>query len=97
MKKMTLVILSTLTLALAAPAAFSEEKPATEKNLCILYGQECANRADTIQEKIRKLQTEIEKGARVYSPEELERLKQKLDEVEEMLYDIEYLPSRHRK
>ncbi|HEY5995605.1 MAG TPA: hypothetical protein VIU29_01225 [Candidatus Deferrimicrobiaceae bacterium] len=82
-------------LALVAGAAPAAEKKQTEKDLCLLYSEDCSRRALTLQEKIARLQQEIAKGTRTYTPEELRRLEEKLKEAERYLNDLLYSPSRH--
>jgi len=47
--------------------------------------RECALQAETIQEKIKRLETEVAKGEKKYDPKELKKLKQKLDEASKTL------------
>lgn len=47
--------------------------------------RECAVQAETIQQKISRLNTEIAKGEKKYSAEEIKNLKQKLIEANNIL------------
>lgn len=47
--------------------------------------RECALQAETIQQKIKRLDTEIAKGAKKYSVEELKNLEKKLKEANQIL------------
>ena len=71
--------------------AGAEEQPQSGKNLCILYGRNCpdhpGNYQETIQETIRNLQTEINKGTAVYTEDELKILNNKL-KFEEEVWDL---------
>jgi len=58
---------------------------ATKKDECLLESKNCGNRVVSIQDKIEKLKEEIAKGTKVYTPEELKLLKQKLEEVNKTL------------
>ena len=44
---------------------------------------------DSIQQKLKKINTEIKKGKKVYSAEELKKLDQKLKEANEILNSLE--------
>lgn len=75
-----------LVFALSAGAtAFAAE----QKNECLLTSKSCSNEVDTLQQRIKKLDTEIQKGKKVYSPEELKVLKQKLQDVKDYLDILE--------
>ena len=67
--------------------AFAQEKSTTksEKDECLLISKGCANETLSIQEKIKKLDTEIKKGTKVYTPAELKRLQDKLKDAEDTL------------
>ena len=71
--------------------ANADEHTPTGKNLCILYQQNCpphpGNYQETIQEMIRNLQTEINKGTAVYTEDELKILNNKL-RFEEEVWDL---------
>jgi hypothetical protein len=71
--------------------AKAEEQAPSGKNLCILYKQNCpehpANYQESLQEMIRNLQTEINKGTAVYTEDELNILKNKL-KFEEEVWDL---------
>jgi hypothetical protein len=75
----------------AVPVAMAVEQSPAGKNLCILYKQNCpdhpATYQETIQEMIRNLQTEIDKGTAVYTEEELKILNSKL-RFEEEVWDL---------
>lgn len=77
-------------LALAAAAGGAERKERLPKNRCLLYGEECPDRKDTILELIDKLREEIAKGSDCYTPEELRRLQQKLEDYEFLLDQLLY-------
>ena len=47
--------------------------------------RECALQAESIQEKIKRLDTEIAKGEKKYSAKELKKLKAKLDDANKIL------------
>lgn len=47
--------------------------------------RQCALQAESIQEKIKRLETEIAKGEKKYDAKELKKLKSKLDEANKTL------------
>ena len=47
--------------------------------------RECAFQAESIQEKIKRLEGEVAKGEKKYSAKELDKLKKKLKEANEIL------------
>lgn len=90
MKRMIVIMFAASLAMTRYPALASETQGTSEKDLCLLYSEMCANRALTLQEKIDKLNGEIAKGNQVYSKAELQRLQGKLEEAEGMLYNILY-------
>lgn len=89
MKRIAVLMMMAGMLASAMPCTAAETGK-EEKDLCLLYGTQCKERVDSIQEKIRKLQAEIAKGEKVYSPMEILRLQQKLHEANELLDNLLY-------
>ena len=59
-----------------------------QKNECLLMSQKCSDNVDSIQQKIKKLDNEIAKGTRVYTPAELKRLNDKLNEANQVLDEL---------
>jgi hypothetical protein len=47
--------------------------------------RECALQAETIQQKIKRLNAEVAKGSKKYSAEDLKKLEQKLKETNNLL------------
>jgi len=80
-------LLSVMVPAYADEAATKEptEQETQEKNQCILLAISCGNTIISIQDKIELLKEEIAKGRKVYSPEELDKLRKKLDETSKTL------------
>lgn len=98
MKKSVIAILAVCTLFAAAPlfaegtmtshpqgAPGSQVMTPDQKNECLLYSKKCMSSADSIQSKMRKLDAEIQKGTKVYTPEELRRLEEKLKDLNDTL------------
>lgn len=61
------------------------EQQAQEKNECMLWAIKCGNSIISIQDKIQLLKEEIAKGKSAYTPEEIDRLKKKLEEANKTL------------
>ncbi|ACH37584.1 hypothetical protein Gbem_0555 [Citrifermentans bemidjiense Bem] len=83
--------IATLTAVLfigSATTVFAQASE-TQKNECLLASKNCTNQVDDIYKRMQRLDREIKKGKRVYSPEELKQLQQKLTETQELLRDME--------
>ena len=67
--------------------AFAQEQSTTksQKDECLLISKDCANATLSIQQKMKKLNAEIKKGTKVYTPAELKRLQDKLKDAEDTL------------
>ncbi len=91
MKKITAILLTIIAVSLAAAvlAQNTTQAPAGQKNECLLLSKSCKEEVDSLQQRIKKLNAEIKKGKRVYTPEELKRLQEKLKDVEDVLRDLE--------
>jgi hypothetical protein len=87
MRKMALV-LATAMLTLSTVPAFAEMTQA-EKDECLLASKNCVNQVDDIYKRMHKLNREIRKGNKVYTPAELQKLQQKLQEADDMLRKME--------
>jgi hypothetical protein len=82
MKKLVLVLMA-VGLFGAMPAFAAEHegmKMGTKEGV-----RECALQAETIQEKIKRLDAEVAKGEKKYSAKELKKLKNKLEEANKIL------------
>jgi hypothetical protein len=86
--KIRAMILAVLTVTAPLAATAAGENGAAGKNVCLLYSQNCPEQADTILEKIDKLQYEISRGGSVYSPAEISRLERKLEEYQGLLNSL---------
>jgi peptidoglycan hydrolase CwlO-like protein len=87
MKKIAVVLMAAFMMSATVPA-IAAEMTKEEKDQCVLASKNCATEVDSIQKKIKKLNTEIKKGKKVYSSEELKKLNAKLKEAEDMLDKI---------
>ena len=88
-----LVIGVCFALAVALPA-YGGMGASEGKDLCLIYGENCPDRKETIIEIIARLKYEIARGEAVYTRKELDLLQRKLDEYEWLLFVILYSPSR---
>jgi len=84
MKKIAVLMIAVFSMAAAVPA-FAADMTKEQKDQCLLASKNCAGQADTIQQKIKKLQAEVKKGTKVYSADEIKKLNAKLKEAEDLL------------
>lgn len=87
MRKMAMILAATL-FTLSSVPAFAQTT-STQKDECLLASKNCMNQVDDIRKRIYKLDKEIRKGTRVYTPQELKRLQDKLNETSEILRTLE--------
>lgn len=97
MKRISILIptLAAILMINAAPSLSDEgitmvgqENISTGKDECILVALNCPNSVDTLQQRIEKLQREINKGTDVYTNEELSILNDKLNDARENEQDL---------
>ena len=67
------------------PPEETQDQRAAHRNECLLVATQCGTSIISIQDKIEMLKDEIAKGRTVYTAEELNELKRKLDEVSRTL------------
>ena len=82
MMKSALFVIAALVMSSSMPVF------ATEKDECLLASMNCRTEVDSIQQKVKKLNSEIKKGKKVYSAEELKKLNTKLKEANALLDDL---------
>lgn len=87
------VIMAVCVLVIANPAFATAE--ANGKNDCMLYGKNCKHAVYSLPERIAKLKSEIAKGEKVYTPDELKRLERRLKEDNETIRVLNK-PGGHR-
>ncbi len=87
MKKIAAVVMTAFMMSATMPALAQMSKE--EKDQCLLASKNCLTEVDSIQKRIKKIQTEIRKGKKVYSAEELKKLQDKLKEADEILKTLE--------
>jgi len=87
MRKTALMLTAAIFMSSAVPALAQMTK--AQKDECLLASKNCMNQVDDIKKRIYKLDKEIKKGNRVYTPEELQKLQDKLTETQEILGTLE--------
>jgi uncharacterized protein YlxW (UPF0749 family) len=87
MKKCMIMIIAAMMVSTTMPA-FSQQTP-EEKVICNLAAQNCLNKADVLQKRIKKLNAEVKKGSTKYSAEDLKKLEQKQQETQDLLDKME--------
>jgi hypothetical protein len=85
MRSSTIIVLATFLVSGTVLAQQSNQ----EKVICDLASGNCLKQAELIQKKMHKLDKEIKKGDKKYSPEELRQLELKLKETQDMLDKME--------
>jgi len=84
MKKVLIAVLTAFALS-ATSMAFAADVNNSQKDECLLASKGCKDQVDSIQQRIKKINTEIKKGKKVYSAEDLKKLQQKLKEANDIL------------
>lgn len=87
MRKMAMMLAASLFMLSSVPAF--AQTAAQQKDECLLASKNCMNQVDDIKQRIYKLNREIKKGTRVYTPQELKRLQDKLKETSDVLRALE--------
>ncbi|MBU5636861.1 hypothetical protein KOM00_08950 [Geomonas sp. Red69] len=80
----TVAALTMATMVMTSIPALAQQG----KDECLLASQNCKDQVDSIQQKIAKLNKEIAKGKKVYTPTEIKVLQGKLREVNNQLDDL---------
>ncbi|HBG06346.1 MAG: hypothetical protein A2075_08050 [Geobacteraceae bacterium GWC2_58_44] len=87
MKKLALMLTAAVFMLSSVPGFAQMTK--AEKDECLLASKNCISQVDDIYKRMHKLDKEIKKGTKVYTPEELKKLQDKLKETSDMLRTIE--------
>jgi len=87
MKKNVIMIMAALMLSTTL-LAYAQQTP-EEKVICNLAAQNCLNKAEILQKRIKKLNADLKKGTKTYSAEDLKKIEQKLQETQDTLDKIE--------
>lgn len=82
MKKVSLLLIAAFVMS-GSVSVFAMDN--MSKDECLLMSKNCKDQVDTIQQKVKKLNTEIKKGKKVYTPAELKTLQDKLKETNDLL------------
>lgn len=93
MKKHALIIMAAFLVSGAIPA-LAQEASKQEQVICNISAKNCLGEAAAIQKRIKKIQAEMQKGKKTYSPEDVQKLEQKLKEAQEILDKIEGKPAQ---
>ncbi|BCS52841.1 hypothetical protein [Geobacter sp. SVR] len=94
MRRVLTAVLTACALSAATMALAQDATTKNAKDECLLAAKGCLNEVDTIQQKIKRIDAEIRKGTRVYSPDELKKLEQKLNDAHKTLDDLEKAGNR---
>ncbi len=86
MKKCAIVVLAAFLSSTAVPV-FAQSSQ--EKETCAIAANNCLNKADILQKRIKKLKAEAKKNEGKYSVEEMKQLDQKLQEAIDQLNKVE--------
>lgn len=84
MKRIVVLLMAAFMMSASVPV-FAADMTQEQKDQCLLASKECKHETDTIQKKIKKLQAEVKKGTKTYTPEEIKKLNDKLKEAEALL------------
>ncbi|GFO62808.1 hypothetical protein M1B72_19575 [Geomonas paludis] len=87
MKRIALIVMAGF-LALGSVPTYAADMGMGTKDECLLISKNCKNEVDSIQQKIAKLQGEINKGGKVYTADELKKLHDKLKEANDILDEL---------
>jgi Skp family chaperone for outer membrane proteins len=87
MKRMALMLTAAIFTLSTAPA-FAQMTPA-QKDECVLASKNCTDQVDDIYKRMHRLNKEIKKGTKVYTPDELKKLRDKLQETDDLLKKLE--------
>jgi len=91
--KYTYIILALVAASLLySTSVFSVEKPAglsddygqykaydMDKDQCLIVAKNCSDQSDAVMKRVERLNKEIDKGASVYTPDELKMLQDQLN------------------
>ncbi|MBJ6726723.1 coiled-coil domain-containing protein [Geomesophilobacter sediminis] len=80
-------VLASFLVAATVPA-FAQTSQ-NQRDECLLTSRNCMDQVDDLQKRVHKLNRELKKGTRAYSPDELKKLQQKLRETNEQLRRLE--------
>ncbi|UFS71937.1 hypothetical protein LPW11_07025 [Geomonas sp. RF6] len=93
MKKLMVILAATILMASGTAMAANDAKPGHDPKClkeCQMLVKNCDREVDSLPQKISKLKTEIQKGASLYTPDELRTLERNLKESEDLLNNLTY-------
>jgi hypothetical protein len=91
MRKLTVILAALILSLLAFVPALSAERTLMQelllpkKDMCLLLAKNCRDNSYIIQQRIERLQGEINKGTMVYTEDELNILRKRLDDANKAL------------
>lgn len=88
MKRIVILITTVFMMSASVPVFAADMMTKEHKDQCLLASKDCKDAVDNIQQKITKLNAEINKGTKVYTPDEINKLKAKLKEASDMLDNL---------
>ena len=86
MRRLIFMIIAAFVTSVSVPVYADMTKG--EKDECLLVVDKCKDAVDSIQQKIAKLNAEVSKGTKVYTPEEIAKLNAKIKEAEVLLDNL---------
>ncbi len=97
MKKTMVILMATSLFAATVPAMAMDhgsmhnnpQHDAQCAKECDMLLKDCSHQVDSIQERIRKLQSAIKNKDNIYTSDQVKILKQKLEDVQKTLADME--------
>lgn len=91
MKRSALIVMTAFLVSSAIPA-LAQEQSKQDQVICNLAAKNCLSETEMLQKRVKKMQSDIKKGSRTYSAEDVQKLEQKLKEAQEILDKIEGKP-----
>lgn len=90
MKNKMLLLLVAVGMFSAIPAFAAHQEMTTDQQMMMDHegARQCALQAESIQEKIKRIQGEIKQGSKKYTAEELKLLEGKLKEANDVLDNL---------
>ena len=90
MKNKLVISLIVVGMFSALPAFAAHQEGQMDHQMMMNHegAQQCALQAESIQEKIKRMQGEIKQGSTKYTPEELKKLSEKLKEANDLLENL---------
>ena len=87
MEKIAIVLMAAAMLTSALPAIAAEG--VQEREMCAISANTCLNRAEILERKIKKINAELKRCNVKFSPVEMKKLDQRLQEAIDQLDKVE--------